>query len=223
MKTFLPLFLMFLTACAEISKIQPVVQPSPTLKRELKKDISNDSWVKIYFGEMEQKKRPGIDKVAKDNGFSVLREKLLPENDLEVRVWVGFGLYGNDGLLLRRSSGTWSAVNLRQLLCHLDERGKYNLEAPKSGWEATWSKLVDAEILTLPDSSKLKYEGGPLDGKSYVIETNSNDMYRTYHYGNPKYSQLNESKHMIKIGKIIADEFDLKSFDSKTADCGEDD
>lgn len=236
LRIFLPLLLIFLTTCAEIPKIEPVVHPSPTLKIELKKDIPSDSWVKTYFEGFETTrfdhndikkggeivKYSGLDEYARQNGLLVLRETILPENDLEIRIWVGFGLYGKDGLIIKRSSGNWAAVNLRWMLCHLDSRGTYNLETPKSGWEAMWQKLVDAEILTLPDSSKLKYESGVLDGKSYVVETNSDYFYRTYHYGNPNYSELKEAKQMIKIGEIIADEFGLESYSMKTGGCYKD-
>ena len=239
-KIFLPLLLILLTACAEIPKMEPVVQLSPMPKIELEKDIPNDSWVKIYFEGFETRrfdpsnlkkggeivKHSGLDEYARQNRLLVLRENILPENDLEIRIWVGFGLYGHDGLIIKRSSGNWSVVNLRQMLCHIDERvddrGTYSLEVPKSGWEAMWQKLVDAEILTLPDSSKLKYEHGVLDGKSYVVETNSDYFYRTYHYGNPNYSELKEAKQMIKISEIIADEFGLESFSIKTVSCSKD-
>lgn len=214
----------FVTACHAPLVEQNKEMQSPTPKRELRKDIPNDSWVKIYFGETPGITRPGLDKVTRQNGFSILRENILPDNDLEVRFWVGFGLYGNDGLILKRDSGNWSAVNLRQMLCHVEEdgkdkRGKFTLEPPKSGWNTLWQKLIDAGVLTLPDSSKLKYEGGVLDGKGYVIETNYDYLYRTYHYPNPDNEKLKEAKQMIKIGEIIADEFGLESFNIKTGGC----
>jgi len=220
-RKFLVVFI-FLTACSNIPRDNVITQQSPTPKRELRTDIPKDSWVKLYFEGMENTKLPGLDKIAMQNGFSILRETVLPENDLEIRIWVGFGKYGNDGLILKRSSGNWSAVNLRKMLCHLENRGKYNLESPKSGWEKTWQKLIDEEILTLPDSSKLKYEYGVVDGKSYVVETNFDYLYRTYQYSNPDYQKLKEARQMIKIGEIIADEFGLDSFSIKTGGCGKD-
>ena len=226
------LFLLFLAACANVPKSADLeIPPSATPQRELKKDIPDDRWVKIYFegynieivdesGKIREEKRDGLDGFAFENDFSILREVVLPENDLEVRVWVGFGLYGKDGFILKRSSGTWSAIALKQMICHAENRGKIDLPAPKSGWEAAWQKLVDAEILTLPDSSKLNYKGDITDGKGFVVETNSGYLYRTYHYGNPNYVKLKEAGQMVKIGKIIAEEFGLESFSSETNDCG---
>lgn len=233
---FVRLFIviLFLTACSEVTKIEPVIQPLPTPKRELKKDIPNANWVKIYFdgfesrsanldnpNEVRIRKHSGLDDFAIQNGFSILRDTVLPEGDLEVRVWVGFGVYGNDGLVLKRISGNWSAVIFRKMLCHDENRGGFDLEMPKSGWKATWQKLVDAEILTLPDSSKLKYKNGVNDGKSYVVETNSDYLYRTYNYSNPDSENLKETEQMMEIGQIIADEFGLESFSAKTGGCKE--
>lgn len=211
----------FLTACS-VAPIQKNDAPqSPTPKRELKLIIPKASWVKIYFEGIENRENPaGLDKIAMQNGFSKLRETVLANDDLEIRVWGGFGKYGNDGFILRKSSGEWTAVNLREMSCHLENRGKYNLNNPKLGWENVWQKLVDAGILTLPDSSELDYEGGALDGKGYVVEINSNYVYRTYEYSNPRYVESKEYGQIMKIGEIIADEFDLESFSSETDGCG---
>lgn len=224
--------MIFLAACSNVPKNADLeILPLATPQRELKKDIPNDRWVKIFFegykigvleegGNIREERSGGLDEFAVENGFSILREDVLPEHDLEVRVWVGFGLYGKDGFILKRSSGNWSAIGLKKMICHAENRGKINLPAPKSGWEAAWQKLVDAEILTLPDSSKLKNAGGILDGKGYVVETNSDYLYRTYHYGNPNYVKLKEAAQMVKIGQIIADEFNLDSFSMETGGCG---
>jgi hypothetical protein len=219
-RNILFLTLVFLTACSEMPKEIAVIQQSPTPKRELKTDIPKDSWVKIYFQGIDESDTFGLDKFAKREGLSILRETVLPENDLEVRVWVGFGLYGIDGFILTRSSRNWSAVSLKQMICQAEKRGKTNLQTPKSGWENAWQKLVEVGILTLPDSSKLKYVNGVMDGTSYVVETNSDFLYRTYQYGNPNFEKLKEAKQMVKIGQIIADEFGLETF--KTGGCGKD-
>ena len=230
-KIFFLSVLICLTACSDGAETEPQVEPPKTIEKTLKKDIPNDFWVKIYFEGFETtsidedgktvkiNKHGGLDDTASENDLSILRKIVLIDDDLEIRIWVGFGLYGNDALILRRSSGNWSAVNLREMLCHLENRGRYDLDQPKSGWEKFWKKLTDAEILTLPDSSKLDYGIGPEDGKSYVVETNFNNLYRTYHYPNPEEVKLKEAGQMVKIGQIIADEFGLESFSAKTGGC----
>ncbi len=185
---------------------------SPTPIRKLKENMPNANWVKIYF--------ESIDKIVKRNNIYKLRGKILAKDDFEIRVWVGFGIYGNDGLILKRSSGgNWTATYLSEMLCHFEDRGKYNLESPKSGWEVTWKKLVNAGILTLPDSSEINYEDGSTDEKSYVVETNFDDVYRTYEYGDPKYEKVKEAKQIMNIGKIIVDEFGLANFSAETGGC----
>jgi hypothetical protein len=221
-RSVLFLLLVFLTACSEMSKETTATQQSPTPKRELKTDIPKDSWVKIYFEAIDENDSRGIDKIAERNGLSKLRETILPENDLEIRIWVGFGKYGNDALIIKRNLGNWSAVSLKQMICHAENRGKTNLQTPKSGWEATWQKLVEAGILTLPDSSKLKSRNYVIDGKSYVVETNSDYLYRTYEYSQPDDQKGIEATQIVKIGQIIVDEFGLESFSLKTGGCGKD-
>lgn len=167
-----------------------------------------------------QENPPGLDKIAARNGFPKLRETVLPDDDFEIRVWVGFGKYGNDGFVLRKKSSVWSAVNIRGMLCHLNGAGKYNLNSPKSGWENFRQKLVDAGVLTLSDSSELEYKEASLDGKSYVVEINHDYVYRTYEYSNPRYVKVKEYEQIMKIGGIIADEFGLESFNAETDGCG---
>lgn len=220
MKKSICLLLIFLSACATFSPNKSEVQKSPTPEKELKLIIPNAGWEKIFFNGIDENDVRGINKVASLDGFSKLRETILPENDFEMRVWVGFGLFGIDGFILKRTSDNWSATALKRMLCHLENRAKVNLAEPKSGWENFWQKLVNEGILTLPDSSELKkYGSGVVDGKSYVVELNKEFVYRTYKYSNPKYVKLKEAKHMVNIGNIIADEFGLESFSSESGGC----
>jgi hypothetical protein len=149
-----------------------------------------------------------------------LRTVLLPDGDFEVRVWIGFGLNGEDCLILRYFSGQWSALHLQGMAdAPPFPNSLAPLPLPKSGWNKTWQKLIDAGILRLPDAAEVKCEPGVTDGISYVVESNINMIYRTYAYGNPWYdrppwyNRCNEAKQMIMIGKIIGEEFGLGQFD----------
>jgi hypothetical protein len=173
--------------------------------QELRLIIPKDTWEPIFFKSINER--------TTGANLPSLRTVTLPQNDFEVRVWVGFGLNGIDGFILRRSTNEWIAIHLHEM----SERppyGKYqrNLEAPKSGWGSAWQKLVDAGILTLPDASEVNCEGGINDGKSYVVEINKDRVYRTYMYDNPNFAKCGEAQQMIEIGEIIADEFDLEDF-----------
>lgn len=83
-----------------------------------------------------------------------------------------------------------------------------NLGAPKSGWEAAWKRLTDAEILILPDGS-VNCKTEALDGISYVVETNVDRKYRTYRYGNPQLANCDEAKRMQLIETILSEEFQI--------------
>jgi hypothetical protein len=174
-------------------------------KEDLRLLIPNDTWEPIYFRSINE--RTGEANVPS------LRTVVLPEGDFEVRVWAGFGLYGIDGLILRRSADRWSAVHLHGMSGR-PPLGKYEreLDAPKSGWPNAWQRLVDAGVLTLPDSSSIKCDSGINDGKSYVVEVNKDRVYRTYQYDNPDYAKCAEAKQMIKIGEVLAEEFGLEEF-----------
>lgn len=154
-----------------------------------------------------------INKRTNESGVPSLRTVLLPDDDLEVRVWVGFGVYGEDALILRRSANQWSAIHLHGM----SERPPFpnsqeTLAAPRSGWEGAWQRLIAAGILTLPDAAAVGCNTYVNDGTSYVVEINKNRIYRTYLYDNPKYARCNEARQMIEIGEIIAEEFGLEEF-----------
>ena len=49
---------------------------------------------------------------GKQSGLNDLRESLIPNEDLELRFWAGFGLEGTRGIILRRSNNIWQAISL---------------------------------------------------------------------------------------------------------------
>jgi hypothetical protein len=184
--------------------ITPVAQK----KQELRVMIPNENWVPIFFEAIDE--RAGIAKLPK------LKTINLPKDDLEVRVWAGFGLTALEGFVLKRTNGQWSAIHLEGIHARLP-RSEYQkqLQTPKSGWDAFWHRLVNAGILTLPDASEVKCNTYINDGMSYVVEVNANNTYRTYLYDNPDYAKCREAKQMIGIIKIIGEEFSLQKFNIK--------
>lgn len=154
-----------------------------------------------------------INERAGDSKLSSLRSKPLPGDDMEVRVWRGFGLSLLEGFVLKRTAGQWSATNLGWVIFE-ERKGKReikqsdeNLGIPKSGWEAAWQKLINSGILTLPDAEGINCSGETLDGMSYVVEYNISNSYRTYMYDNPHNAKCVEAKQMLEINKIIIDEY----------------
>lgn len=144
-----------------------------------------------------------------------LREKYIAIDDLEIRVWIAASEI--DGFILKRITGKWSAIAVKEINCtnfgDYPKNGEYqlgriNLAAPKSGWENAWRKLNEAGILDLPNSDDVSY----VDGTSYITEISEKGKYRNYFYSNPNSQKTEEAVRMMKIGEIIADEFGLPNF-----------
>lgn len=163
--------------------------------------LPKSDWEKIYFEAINERAR-----IAE---LQSLRAA-LPKDDVELRLWHGFGLTALEGFVLRRRGGEWSAVHLDGIYGGLPKREyQKQLSEPKSGWDAFWRRLVEMEIATLPDAEEIGCTAGVLDGMSYVVELNHDLTYRTYLYDNPKYTKCEQAKKMIHIGNFIATEFSV--------------
>lgn len=156
-----------------------------------------------------------IDPVIEKYGLTKLRDFSLYGNDFEIRVWFDGG--GLDGFILRHFNNKWSAVAVKDIECNRIKDyklGMVNLSAPRSGWEKTWHKLEEMDILNLPDYSQLPgQEPSVIDGIGYFVEINMDGKYRTYAYGNPQLQKRQEAEQMMTIGKTISDEFGLHNFE----------
>lgn len=152
-----------------------------------------------------------INKRAKLAKLGNLRRVSLPEDDLELRVWIGFGVIPLEGFVIKRSSGRWLSTHLRSISPRLARRDyQRTLQAPKSGWEPFWQHLTNEGVLTLPDSSELKGEILAADGESFVVEVKRGNSYRTYRYSNPDLQQWPEAKSILGIVQTVLDEFDVQ-------------
>lgn len=165
--------------------------------------IPNARWEPFFFAS--------LDEHMKGVNLPSLRTVVLPEDDLEVRFWYDALPYRFDGVILRRSGGRWSAVRLFWPHETQDSPvGQQALARPKSGWEATWERLVSEGILTLPDASETDCPHGGLDGVGYVVEVNANKTYRTYRYSDPRSSRCDQARRVAVIEETIAHEFGLR-------------
>ncbi len=189
-------FVLLLASCSE-----PIVQEKGDSVLEQKKDefrkiIPQTHWERIFF--------EGINEQAAKSKLENIRSKALPDGDLEVRIWIGFGLGYLQGFILNQTSGEWSAT---YLTAHKQIYKK--LQSPRSGWEVTWLNLVNAGLLSLPDAEEINCSVNGIDGESYVVEYNINNTYRTYLYDNPTFPVCKQAKQMIEIRNIIAEEFGI--------------
>ena len=196
------LFALFLSFCSSHvsetaqKKDSPVVAPHD----DFRVIIPQESWEPIFFREIDE--RASIAKLPN------LRHAALPKDDLETRLWIGFGLTALRGFDLKRSAGHWQATYIQGIRPRLP-RSEYEitLRPPKSGWEGLWRRLLDKGLLSLPDARSIGCESGALDGLSYVVENSVDNTYRTYMYDNPHFAKCKEAKQMIEIANIFDDEF----------------
>jgi hypothetical protein len=166
-------------------------------------EIPNASWEPVFFKALDER--------TTEINLPSLRTVLLPEPDLEVRIWYDGRPDIINGVIIRRRAARWSAVGIRQTNNRQPFAVKQEaLAVPKSGWESVWKKLVSVGILTLPDGSGLKCHSGVLDGGGYVVETNVDKIYRTYRYDNPQFAECDEARRILLVDEIIADEFGLQ-------------
>ncbi|MEP7338582.1 MAG: hypothetical protein ABI977_12660 [Acidobacteriota bacterium] len=166
--------------------------------------IPDAEWEPFFFKSLEAH--------IKKINLPSLRTVVLPnKDDLEVRFWIDHLPFTLDGIILRRMDNQWSAVRVYGTSDLQDfPLTQKKLATPKSGWDGAWGKLVHTGILSLPDASEVKCNEIMVDGLSFVVETNFNWSYRTYHYGNPQHAKCDEAKRIISIIQIIFDEFALE-------------
>jgi hypothetical protein len=175
---------------------------SPQEGDRLRLEIPNAAWEPLFFEAINER--------AQRANLTSLRTTVMHNGDLEIRVWIGFGLGALRGFVIRRRSGQWSAIYLRPISRQISQDESTTVAiTPRSGWERLWQRLVDEQILTLPDSSQLRDEVGINDGRSYVIEINANGLYRTYMYSNPQEQRWPEARQVIEISDILHTEFDI--------------
>ena len=142
----LALLIVLITSCSSLPLAQgKKTTPAPE-RKELQLDIPKDGWEPIFFKSINAR--------ANISNLKTLRAGTLPENDLEVRIWHGFGLTALEGFVLKRAAGQWSAMHLEGIHPGLPQ-SEYQkiLAAPKSGWELSWQRLEEAGISMLPDAS----------------------------------------------------------------------
>ena len=180
---------------------QSNISKSPPRRSEIPTAV----WEPIFF--------ESINKVSDHLELYRLRNVTIAPGDIEVRLWVVFGLGPLQTIILRRVAGKWSgwsgpSTNSAQELEPLH---------PRSNWETVWSKLSELGIMELPDASSLPDEVGVFDGISYVVEINADGKYRTYEYGNPAEQPWPEAKKMVRIARVLDREFGLgiSDLDSK--------
>lgn len=181
-----------------------IVSVTAVCQQKMRVIVPTASWEPIFF--------KSINSTAKLSSQTDLRTTQLPKGDIEVRIWWGFGLSPLEGVTLRRASDQWSAIHVKADDHYEPAKAeRRQLSNPKSGWETTWARLVNENVLSLPDASEINCNVGGFNGISNVVEINANNTYRTYMYDMPSELKCAEAKNMMAIADIIFEEFNLKS------------
>lgn len=189
-----------LASCAvpprETASTAPVTQD----KKQLKLEIPDAGWEPIFFRSINE--RAAVSKL------NDLRSTVLTGDNLEVRVWCGFGVTALTGYVIKRAGAKWSALKLAPVNPNSPVSRTDFPITPKADWPTLWKRLTDNGILTLPDSSRLPGDITLRDGVSYVVEINMNLTYRTYMVRSPEHAKTHEAAQMIEIVRILQQEFD---------------
>ena len=174
--------------------------PQPS-HNEVRLIIPKAGWEPIFFKT--------INSLTGLTAQTELRKISMGEGEHEARIWWGFGLSPLEGISLRYSGGRWSAIHVKADNYYEPTKAtREELKPPRSGWETTWQRLVDAGILTLVDESEVNCREPGLDGISVVVETNIDRTYKTYKYSNPMLEKCSQAKQVVKITDTISEEFE---------------
>ncbi len=218
----IPGLITFFIAChdpdtpnANIS-LDPIVststEPTPKLPTAFSETVIPDTPI----GSAKPIFHDTIDERTKKAGIGRLRNLTISEDDIEIRIWRGFGLTTLEGFVMRRIRNTWSAI-------HLDEdykdgrfiQNSSGLKDPVRGWEAVWRSLNEHHILSLPNAEDINCSARYNDGISYVVEIKKGDNYRTYLYDNPSApfeNRCKEADEILAISAIISKDFGIAGF-----------
>lgn len=172
-----------------------------TFKKEIPR-YGNGSFNIFYGIDRAKEKQLGLDSLQ--NGF----------DGIQIRFWYDFSVVQKRRLVIITNKDTsWSATAY-------DMSVKWNGQTdsimektvqqvtPKSGWAAFSKKLLDLQVLTLPDQDDVAGYGGRLDGDTYNVEAATKMQYRFYGYWLPQLYQdaFWQAKKITEILKIIKDE-----------------
>jgi hypothetical protein len=152
-----------------------------------------------------------LDKRAKLSSEASLRRTTQDKVDLEIRVWIGFGLDPVKGMILRKRGAYWKAV----FMPPLEDSGKKRektivaLAEPVSGWDVFWTRLETQDILSLPDDSVVGAVEPFPDSEGVFVEVLNKDGYRNYSYNAPCESKVDEGRKLVNILEILSSDLNI--------------
>jgi hypothetical protein len=136
----------------------------------------------------------------------------------EIRIWEDSAVFFGRLFIINYLNASWKAELIRYRYLSTassipdslaGERVK--LTEPKSGWTRFLNKLLDLEILTLPDYKILPDYFMATDENFVKVEIGKLNYYRCYEYPDPYWRRnYREARQMIQILEFIKKEFSIK-------------
>ena len=143
-------------------------------------------------------------------------------SDFEMRIWEDVKVFSGRVVIIRRFNEKWIAemfnYEYKTTTSSFPDSlsvEKRILKDPKSGWTNFLNKLLDLDILSLPDFTTLPNYFVATDEQFTRVEIARKNYYRAYEYPDPYRRQgYPSAKKMVKILKFLKEEFSLTSSDS---------
>ena len=159
----------------------------------------------FYQLAKDRQKQLGLDSL--ENGFQ----------DLQIRVWYNSSLVKERKLIVITNKDTnWTAA-IYDLQVDWDGKTETILSkkirnvSPKSGWPTFSKKLLDLQIVTLPNQDDVEGYSAGDDGITYSVEVGMKNQYRFYSYWQPQeyHDKFWQAKNMTEILKLFETELDI--------------
>lgn len=157
------------------------------------------------------------DDVVRLSGLEPLRNKPLRPDEVEIRLWRGFGLHELEVVVLNNRDGIWKGKHLLgNDYVEITDVKVVELPEPKLGWERFGHKLVELGIVDLPTSYDDECLSG-IDGTSNVVEVSKQGSYRIYMYREDAQNCMDGQKLDV-IAEFVGIQFDHADAECKGAE-----
>lgn len=202
---FIPFILLY--ACNGQDRIGAKVSKTDTTKvfnREI--PTGKDGTVDLFYN-LKKQKASQLKLDSLESGFDSLQIRisydysLVTKRDLVVIKMTNAKWEGK----LYEMTVDWDAFTLTEKVISK----KVKSIAPRSGWNSFVQKVLDLEVMSLPNMDDIPgLEDGWNDGVTYNVEVATQRQYRYYSYHLPKEFQDKfwQAKNMIKILELIKNE-----------------
>lgn len=206
---FLILSLFFLSCTSPIERIEKEVKISEN------EPVMRDIPVRMQEGgvtkELMTKYRRTLGLPSLEDGFY----------NFQLRIWEDLEnpeYFAGRIIIIMNVKGKWSAELYNYKYLTPDSSytpdslagQKVSLKKPPSGWNNLLNKLLDLQILTLPDFESIPKYFSATDQKYVTIEIATEKYYRFYEYPDPYIQKgISSAKKMVKILELVKKEFDL--------------